>query len=308
MAEEESYYSDLDYDGEWDSDESSDLDNSEHTLSVTIKTHIQMDEGGLGIILIQNGPYLQISGLVEKGAAARDNKLQAGDILLKIGHANVLGWTLRELRQLLHSVPTGTVLQIQVYRDFIKIPSRWQTALMNIPELKGPATDIESHESEENWISSEVSENESEEMVEDNESGSEESYEKPEYVRALSVVSAHSLHRVHSACSIPSIPNVKTTCSLSIEPLIKNQPQWISKDWHIFEKKTYTFTVGSDIACDIMIHKDFEAESKVDTSTLYLMSSSPYWTMPKHKAPPSESSSSSMSDAFWLENVSYELE
>lgn len=65
----------------------------------------------------------------------------SGDILLKIGHANVLGWTLRELRQLLHTAPIGTILQIQVYRDFIKIPNRWQTALMNIPELKGPTTE-----------------------------------------------------------------------------------------------------------------------------------------------------------------------
>uniref|UniRef100_A0A8C7E467 PDZ domain containing 9 n=1 Tax=Naja naja TaxID=35670 RepID=A0A8C7E467_NAJNA len=265
-------------------DESSDMEDSEHTLSTTIKTNIQMDGQGLGIILIQNGPYLQVSGLVEKGAAARDGKLQAGDILLKIGHANVLGWTLRELRQLLHTVPIGTVLQIQIYRDFIKIPGRWQTALMNIPELKGPATDIESYHSEENWTSSEDSENESEEMVEESKSNSEESYEEPERVRALSVGTVHS-------------------------PLIKHQPKWISKDWHIFERKTYTFTVGSDIGCDIMIHKDFESESELDMSTLYLSSSSPYWTMPKHKAPRSvSSSSSSVSDAFWLENVSYELE
>uniref|UniRef100_A0A670XRB2 PDZ domain containing 9 n=1 Tax=Pseudonaja textilis TaxID=8673 RepID=A0A670XRB2_PSETE len=243
------------------------MEDSEHTLSTTIKTNIQMDGQGLGIILIQNGPYLQVSGLVEKGAAARDGKLQAGDILLKIGHANVLGWTLRELRQLLHTVPIGTVLQIQIYRDFIKIPGRWQTALMNIPELKGPATDIESYHSEENWTSSEDSENESEEMVEGSKNNSEESYEEPERVRASSV------------------------------------------DWHIFERKTYTFTVGSDIGCDIMIHKDFETESELDMSTLYLSSSSPYWTMPKHKVPHLvSSSSSSVSDAFWLENVSYELE
>uniref|UniRef100_A0A2D4I2A9 PDZ domain-containing protein n=1 Tax=Micrurus lemniscatus lemniscatus TaxID=129467 RepID=A0A2D4I2A9_MICLE len=55
------------------------MEDSEHTLSTTIKTNIQMDGEGLGIILIQNGPYLQVSGLVEKGAAARDGKLQAGE-------------------------------------------------------------------------------------------------------------------------------------------------------------------------------------------------------------------------------------
>ncbi|KAK9393163.1 PDZ domain-containing protein 9 [Crotalus adamanteus] len=334
------------------------MEDSEHTLSKTIKTNIQMDEDGLGIILIQNGPYLQVSGVVDKGAAAKDGKLQAGDILLKIGHANVLGWTLRELRQLLHTVPIGTVLQIQVYRDFIKIPSRWQTALVNIPELKGPATDIESYASEENWTSSEDSENESEGKVEDSEEGSEESYQEPERARALSVGgvrsvhsfhgvhnvhsfhgvhnirsfhgihnvssfhgvhnvrsfhgirnvhSVHNVHSFHSVHNVHSLRNVKAVRSLSVEPLI-HQPKWISKDWHIFERKTYTFTVGSDIGCDIMIHQDFETESEVDMSTLYVSSSSPYWTMPKHKAPPSASSSSSVSDAFWLENVSYELE
>uniref|UniRef100_A0A8C5RQA3 PDZ domain containing 9 n=1 Tax=Laticauda laticaudata TaxID=8630 RepID=A0A8C5RQA3_LATLA len=227
------------------------MEDSEHTLSTTIKTNIQMDGQGLGIILIQNGPYLQVSGLVEKGAAARDGKLQAGDILLKIGHANVLGWTLRELRQLLYTVPIGTVLQIQIYRDFIKIPGRWQTALMNIPELKGPATEIESYHSEENWTSSEDSENESEEMVEESKSNSEESYEEPERVRALSVGTVRSIHSirsirsvhsvrsicsVHSVRSIHSVHNVKTLRSLSIKPLIKHQPKWISKDWHIFER------------------------------------------------------------------------
>ncbi|KAM6423849.1 PDZ domain-containing protein 9 [Liasis olivaceus] len=302
-------------------DESSDMEDSEHTLSTTIKTNIQMDEDGLGFILIQNGPYLQISGLVEKGAAARDGKLQAGDILLKIGHANVLGWTLRELRQLLHTVPIGTVLQIQVYRDFIKIPGRWETALKNIPELKGPAIELAgtphflhfstaSYTSEENWTSSEDSDNESEDKIEDKienkienkiedtDGSTEESYQEEVPVRTLSVGSLN-VKLMHSV-------NVKAVRSLSFEP--SNQPKWISKDWHIFERKTYTFTVGSDIGCDIMIHKDFEAESDVDISTLHLSSSSPYWTMPKHKAAPSVSSSSSVSDAFWLENVSYEFE
>ncbi|XP_063171145.1 PDZ domain-containing protein 9 [Candoia aspera] len=342
-TDEGSLYSDSeDYESDWDSDESSDMEDSEHTLSTTIKTNIQMDKDGLGFILIQNGPYLQISGLVEKGAAARDGKLQGGDILLKIGHANVLGWTLRELRQLLHTVPIGTVLQIQVYRDFIKIPGRWEAALKNIPELKGPAIDwhlfplsfkdirtyhyggqfsTASYTSEENWTSSEDSDNESEGKIEntgdtgdtgdtdgtdgteDSEGttgtegtrgtggSTEESYQEDVRVRALSV---------------GGVLNVKAVHSLSFDPSI--QPKWISKDWHIFERKTYTFTVGSDIGCDIMIHKDFEAESDADVSTLRLSSSSPYWTMPKHKVVPSASSSSSVSDAFWLESVSYEFE
>lgn len=34
---------------------------------------------GLGLIIIQHGPYLQITHLITKGAAARDGTLQPGD-------------------------------------------------------------------------------------------------------------------------------------------------------------------------------------------------------------------------------------
>lgn len=34
---------------------------------------------GLGLIIIQHGPYLQISHLITKGAAARDGTLQPGN-------------------------------------------------------------------------------------------------------------------------------------------------------------------------------------------------------------------------------------
>lgn len=63
----------------------------------------------------------------------------AGDILIKIGHANVLGWTLRELRQLLYNIPVGTSLQIKVYRDFVEVPEHWQSAVELIPEVKLPS-------------------------------------------------------------------------------------------------------------------------------------------------------------------------
>ncbi|KAM6114096.1 PDZ domain-containing protein 9 [Pterocles gutturalis] len=97
-----------------------------------------MREQGLGLIIIQNGPYLQITGLVEKSSAANDGKLKPGDVLIQIGHATILGWTLRELKQLLHNVPVGTALQIRVYRDFIEVPQHWQSAVELIPEVKLP--------------------------------------------------------------------------------------------------------------------------------------------------------------------------
>lgn len=85
------------------------------------------------------------------------------------------------------------------------------------------------------------------------------------------------------------------------------QPRWISKDWHIFERKTHTFTVGSDIGCDILIHKDHNLKSNRDISDLPSRSSSPYWTLVKYDSELSESSSSStVSDVFWLQNFTRE--
>ncbi|XP_009985883.1 PREDICTED: PDZ domain-containing protein 9 [Tauraco erythrolophus] len=138
---------------------------SQHALITALKANIRMSEKGLGLIIIQNGPYLQITSLVEKSSAANNGKLKPvsailvlvlellvctpvepvscdkpewreGDVLIKIGHANILGWTLRELGQLLHNIPIGTTLQIRVYRDFVEVPQHWQSAIELIPEVK----------------------------------------------------------------------------------------------------------------------------------------------------------------------------
>ncbi|XP_069761592.1 PDZ domain-containing protein 9-like isoform X2 [Narcine bancroftii] len=51
-----------------------------------------------------------------------------GDILVKIGKTNVLGYNLRELRQLVRKIPTGTQLQIIVYRNYKEISDHWRAA------------------------------------------------------------------------------------------------------------------------------------------------------------------------------------
>ncbi|KAM9222650.1 PDZ domain-containing protein 9 [Leptosomus discolor] len=119
---------------------------SQHALIAAVKANIRMGEQGLGLIIIQNGPYLQIASLIEKSFAANDGKLKPGDILIKVGHANVLGWTLRDLRQLLHNIPIGTTLQIRVYRDFVEVPPHWQSAVELIPEVKLPVMTAGTHE------------------------------------------------------------------------------------------------------------------------------------------------------------------
>ncbi|XP_009574166.1 PREDICTED: PDZ domain-containing protein 9 [Fulmarus glacialis] len=119
---------------------------SQHRLIAALKANIRMSEQGLGLIIIQNGPYLQITSLVEKSSAANDGKLKPGDVLIKVGHAKVLGWTLRELRQLLHNIPVGTTLQIRVYRGFVEVPQHWQNAVELIPEAKLPVMTADTSE------------------------------------------------------------------------------------------------------------------------------------------------------------------
>lgn len=54
---------------------------SVHSLNKMRQTKLTVGSLGLGLIVIQNGPYLQISHLINKGAAASDGILQPGDCL-----------------------------------------------------------------------------------------------------------------------------------------------------------------------------------------------------------------------------------
>uniref|UniRef100_A0A8C0XK80 PDZ domain-containing protein 9 n=1 Tax=Castor canadensis TaxID=51338 RepID=A0A8C0XK80_CASCN len=49
---------------------------SVHNLSKTRQTKLTVGSLGLGLIIIQHGPYLQITHLIKKGAAAKDGKLR----------------------------------------------------------------------------------------------------------------------------------------------------------------------------------------------------------------------------------------
>ncbi|XP_075755577.1 PDZ domain-containing protein 9 isoform X2 [Pelodiscus sinensis] len=243
---------------------------SEHTLSATLKTNIKMGEQGLGLIVIQNGPYLQITSLVQKGSAAKNGRLKPGDILIKIGHANILGWTLRELWQLLHNIPIGTVLQIRVYRDFVEVPQHWKNLLELVPEVKPLVkTDTSSKDSEakeDSWTSS-------------------DDYDDVDSDERFRYKTAQSF--CYDSNKLPSI----------------------SKTWHAFKRKKHTFTVGADIGCDIIIHKDVDVWCSSDFATNSISPPS-YWTMemPNSESSSSSSSSSSISDAFWLEEFASVLE
>ncbi|XP_068279079.1 PDZ domain-containing protein 9 [Nyctibius grandis] len=52
----------------------------QHTLIAALKANIRMSEQGLGLIIIQNGPYLQITSLAEKSSAANSGKLKPAGV------------------------------------------------------------------------------------------------------------------------------------------------------------------------------------------------------------------------------------
>ncbi|XP_012645586.1 PDZ domain-containing protein 9 [Microcebus murinus] len=195
---------------------------SVHNLSKTQQTKLTVGSLGLGLILIQHGPYLQITHLIKKGAAAKDGKLQPGDVLISVGYANVLGYTLREFLKLLHHITIGTVLQIKVYRDFIDIPQDWQEIYDLIPETKFPVSHTpkkSGQAKDESFTSSD----DNEDVVLD---------------KRLTHHNYSQSTRHHSA----------------------RRPISISREWHGYKKKNQTIRVGKDINCDVMIHGDRKKE------------------------------------------------
>ncbi|XP_011787296.1 PREDICTED: PDZ domain-containing protein 9 isoform X3 [Colobus angolensis palliatus] len=180
---------------------------------------------------------------------------EGGDVLISVGHANVLGYTLREFLQLLQHITIGTVLQIKVYRDFINIPEEWLEIYDLIPEAKFPVTSTPKKtelEKDESFISSDDNEN-------------VDLDRRLQYYRYPWSTAHHSARR----------------------------PISISRDWHGYKKKNHTISVGKDIDCDVMIHRDDKKEVRAP---------SPYWIMVKQDNETSSTSTSSTSDAFWLED------
>lgn len=65
----------------------------------------------------------------------------------------------------------------------------------------------------------------------------------------------------------------------------------ISREWHGYKKKSHAIREGKDVHGDVAVPRDHRPEPRAP---------SPYWEMLKHDG--GSSSSSSASDAFWLED------
>ncbi|XP_022443388.1 PDZ domain-containing protein 9 isoform X2 [Delphinapterus leucas] len=145
-----------------------------------------------------------------------------GDVLITVGYANVLGYTLREFLKLLQHITIGTVLQIKVYRDFIDIPQEWQEIYDLIPETKFPITHT-TKKTEEAKDDSFTSSDDDEDAVLD---------KRLKYYKYPRSTGHYPARR----------------------------PMSISREWHGYKKKNCTFSVGKDSNCDVMIHRDHKKE------------------------------------------------
>ncbi|XP_032957511.1 PDZ domain-containing protein 9 [Rhinolophus ferrumequinum] len=195
---------------------------SVHNLSKTQETKLTVGSLGLGLLIIQHGPYLQVTHLIKKGAAARDGKLQPGDVLISVGHANVLGYTLREFLKLLQHITIGTVLQIKVYRDFIDIPQEWQEIYDLIPETKFPET------------------------------CTTENTEQTKDDRFTSTGDKGVLDKKQKSPKSP----------LPTGPHPARRPMSISREWHGHRKNHRAVSVGTDPHCDVTVRRDQEREGR----------------------------------------------
>ncbi|XP_078096678.1 PDZ domain-containing protein 9-like isoform X2 [Mustelus asterias] len=103
-------------------------ENPEHNLGPSLRTFITKDVHGLGLVLIKHGSFLQILRIIgdSSGDSNKAANLKPGDILVKIGNKNVLGYSLREMRHLVGGIPMGTELQLTVYRNYKDLPDNWK--------------------------------------------------------------------------------------------------------------------------------------------------------------------------------------
>ncbi|XP_067859173.1 PDZ domain-containing protein 9-like [Heptranchias perlo] len=127
-------------------------ESSGHNLGRSLRTLIKKDVKGLGLVLIEHGSFLQIVSIVEDGPGDRASNLKPGDILVKIGDTNVLGYKLRELRHLVAKIPMGTQLQLTVYRNYKDIPDNWKAWAESLHSIE--SVEFSSEEGETDWSSS----------------------------------------------------------------------------------------------------------------------------------------------------------
>ncbi|XP_078274163.1 PDZ domain-containing protein 9-like [Rhinoraja longicauda] len=195
--------------------------------------------------------------------------LKPGDILVKIGKTNVLGYKLRELRQLVAKIPAGSQLQVIVYRNYKELPEHWKSKAGT--QSTGSV-----------FYSSEEGESDLSSGSDLNEDGGDDDDDETSGVRfknfrPLSIF-WHDL-------------------SISIPP--------VSRTWHTPKKNSNVLIVGFHAGCDIVLHQVCEDDYMVVEAEDGQEEAAPpcaIWSSQSDSVH-STSSSSSSTDSQWIRQL-----
>ncbi|CAF1063210.1 unnamed protein product [Rotaria sordida] len=95
---------------------------SKHLSGEFIKCLLKKSQHGFGFTIIdghENGEqFLQIKDIIPDGPAAKDGKLQRGDILIYINDTNVLGYSHTDVVKLFQSLSIGDIIHLTVCRGY----------------------------------------------------------------------------------------------------------------------------------------------------------------------------------------------
>jgi endothelial cell adhesion protein len=87
-----------------------------------IKSSLKKSPNGFGFTIIggyeKGERFLQIKDILSDGPAAKEGKLQRGDILVSINDANVLGYTHTDVVKIFQSLSIGDIIYLTVCRGY----------------------------------------------------------------------------------------------------------------------------------------------------------------------------------------------
>lgn len=87
-----------------------------------LKTSLLKTPHGFGFTIIganeTSEDFLQIKFIVPDGAAARDNSLRQGDVLVYVNNECVLGYTHQDVVEIFQSIPVGNSVELTVCRGY----------------------------------------------------------------------------------------------------------------------------------------------------------------------------------------------
>jgi hypothetical protein len=95
---------------------------SPYSSGELITSSLKKSQHGFGFTIIggidKGEKFLQIKDILPDGPAARDGKLQRGDILIYINNSNVMGYSHTDVIKIFQSIAIGDIIHLTVCRGY----------------------------------------------------------------------------------------------------------------------------------------------------------------------------------------------